>query len=92
MLIRNLRTLDIDDLIILRCFGLGFKNLSKLGPELGLSQPALSQRIKKMELAFGGKILERDGRGIGLTHFGEELTARAQIALDALKIEETNDA
>lgn len=84
-MIQNLRRLDIDDLIILRCFGLGLVNLSKLGPQIGLSQPAISQRIRKIEAAFGAKVVERDGRGIDLTPFGENLCAKAKIALDALR-------
>jgi LysR family transcriptional regulator, hydrogen peroxide-inducible genes activator len=46
-----------------------------------ISQPALSMQIKEMEQALGGVLLERGGRQIALTTFGEELLLRVRDIL-----------
>ena len=46
-----------------------------------ISQPALSMQIKEMEEALGGVLLERGGRQVGLTSFGEELLQRVRDIL-----------
>ena len=81
----NIRYLDIDDLIILRHFHQGIVNVSKVGRLVGLSQPALSQRLRKLEGAFGEKIVEPFGRGIKLTEFGERLSKRAADVINLLQ-------
>jgi LysR family hydrogen peroxide-inducible transcriptional activator len=43
-----------------------------------ISQPALSMQIKEMEEALGGVLLERGGRRVALTPFGEELLQRVR--------------
>ena len=46
-----------------------------------ISQPALSMQIKEMEQALGGVLLERGGRRVALTSFGEELLQRVREIL-----------
>src|ERR1700760_4797177 len=46
-----------------------------------ISQPALSMQIKEMEEALGGVLLERGGRQVALTAFGEELLQRVRDIL-----------
>jgi DNA-binding transcriptional LysR family regulator len=57
---------------------------------LGLSQPAVSQRIQRLEKAAGDRILVRDTRGPRLTPAGETLLAYAERML--LLHEEARDA
>ena len=42
-----------------------------------ISQPALSMRIKELEEALGGVLLERNARQVALTRFGRFETASA---------------
>ena len=51
---------------------------------LGLSQPAASQHIAALELAFGMQLLDRSSRPARLTHAGVRLHLRAQKILLAL--------
>ena len=48
-------------------------SLTRAAEALGLSQPAVSQRIKRVETRLGVPIIERSGRGIRLTQAGEIL-------------------
>ena len=47
----------------------------------GISQPALSMQIKELEEALGGQLVERGGRQVRLTKFGEEAVLRARDIL-----------
>ncbi len=53
-------------------------NLSKAANDLGLSQPALSRSIAKLEEELGQPVFERRPRSMALTDAGELLVARAQ--------------
>lgn len=46
-----------------------------------LAQPTLSHQIHKLELELGVPLLERLGRGVRLTRFGEALLPRAREIL-----------
>lgn len=50
---------------------------------LGLSQPALSKRIQKLEDGLGGQLFERGRQGTRLTSLGEQMLGRAQRCLAA---------
>lgn len=76
----ELRNLNFDDLYLLKYLSLGY-SLTKAAMELHLSQPALSQRIKKMEGVFDLKLIRRNGRKISLTKEGELLCRKANEAL-----------
>lgn len=49
---------------------------------LGLSQPALSRRIKSLEEEFETELVERSGRGIALTELGRIVVAEGQILIE----------
>lgn len=46
-----------------------------------ISQPALSMQIKELEDALGAALVERGGRQVRLTKFGEEIVSRARDIL-----------
>lgn len=61
----------------------GTQNLRAAADVLGVTQPAVSKSIRRLEDALGGKVFERTARGVALTRVGEVLYRRSQ-ALDAL--------
>jgi DNA-binding transcriptional LysR family regulator len=48
---------------------------------LGVAQPALSQRLRALELELGVVLVERGNRTVGLTEAGRDLLVRAQRIL-----------
>ncbi|MEY4630109.1 MAG: hypothetical protein RIQ81_229 [Pseudomonadota bacterium] len=84
----QLRLLNVDDFMILRGLHEGL-SVTSVGHKLGLSQPAITQRIRKMEDVFGIKFLEKEGRGVKLSHDGRRIALKA---LSALEIFEQEDA
>lgn len=71
---------------LLRCFVAIAENrsFSETGRELGVSQPTVSQRIRKLELQAGRTLVTRDTRHVSLTDAGESMLAFARRALAAL--------
>lgn len=71
-------------------------NLSRAAERIGISQPALSQAVKRLEFAFGRPILIRSKSGVKLTKAGQKLILHARniltewekIKTDAAKDEE----
>ncbi|MCF2870744.1 LysR substrate-binding domain-containing protein [Octadecabacter sp. G9-8] len=53
--------------------------------ELKLSQGAVSQRIKQLELELGLQLFEREARGVSLTKAGQELAQTVEKALGLLE-------
>ena len=51
---------------------------------VGIGQPSASQHLRLLEAAAGQRLVERGGRGSGLTEAGEVLAARAAQALASL--------
>lgn len=69
-------------------------NFTRAAEDLGISQPALSRSIQKLEEELGQPVLERKPRSVALTDAGTLLQARAQQALAILedtKAEITDD-
>ncbi len=54
------------------------------GERVNLTQSTISQQIKALEEELGEALFVRGGRGVRLTHAGEELLPRARLVLDAL--------
>lgn len=48
-------------------------NFTQTAQQLGLTQPAVSQHIKKLEQGLGAALVIRHGRTTELTHAGEVL-------------------
>jgi LysR family hydrogen peroxide-inducible transcriptional activator len=56
----------------------------KAAAALGLSQPALSAHVQGLERLFGVQVFERDRRSVLITPAGEDIVARARLALEAV--------
>lgn len=67
---------------------------TRAAERLGITQPALSRSIQKLEAELGQPVFERRGRSVALTDAGQLLQARAQQMLSILndtKAEITDD-
>ncbi|MEI5908425.1 LysR family transcriptional regulator [Bacillus spongiae] len=62
-----------------------WKNYTKAAEQLGYAQSSVTTQMKKIETSFGVKIFERVGRGMNLTHAGEQLY---QYALKIIYLED----
>src|SRR5437660_5536059 len=51
---------------------------------IGISQPALSAQVAAAEQLLGVQVFERDRRSVLVTPAGEDVVARARMALDAV--------
>lgn len=58
------------------------RNFTRASESVSVSQPALSNQIKKLEAELGIPIFERNRDGISLTAFGEELMLKAEQIVD----------
>lgn len=79
----RLRMLDFDDLYLLRSLLRG-QTLASSAKMLGLTQPAVTQRVRKIERTFETPLVERSGRNVRLTTIGTALCVRAAAALEAM--------
>jgi DNA-binding transcriptional LysR family regulator len=86
--IARLRLLDFDDLYLLRHLLEG-QTLAATARRLGLTQPAVTQRVRKIERVFEGAILERVGRNVRLTPEGRAVCAKAASALSLMDTPDT---
>lgn len=83
----NLEADELRILHALQCEG----SITGVADELGLSQPAVSQRVKRLENRLGVPLTERVGRGIRLTpagrmlaEHGRKIAREVQTAKEAL--------
>lgn len=66
------------------------KSFSAAARAYGVTQPALSNGIAKLEERLGGKLFDRSPRGVTQTDFGARilpLIERTLVALDAVEAE-----
>jgi DNA-binding transcriptional LysR family regulator len=63
-------------------------NVNAAARELGLSQPALTKNIRKLEEEFGVELFTRHARGMTLTQFGEMLLRHAKLVEAELRFAE----
>jgi LysR family transcriptional regulator, pca operon transcriptional activator len=61
------------------------KSVVKASEILNVSQPAVTKTMRELEEILGVQVLERDGRGIRLTRYGEVFLRHAGTALAALR-------
>lgn len=61
------------------------KNITRASENLFISQPAVSQSIKKLEEELSATLFIRDKKGVRLTKFGEEIFQKVETAMLALK-------
>lgn len=59
-------------------------SLSKAEAALFVPQPAISRHLSRLEEDLGVKLLERHGRGVSLTSFGEILFRQAEVILQEM--------
>jgi LysR family hydrogen peroxide-inducible transcriptional activator len=81
----------------LRCFSAIVRagSFTRAAEQMGITQPSLSQQIRKLEKQVGSPLFERLGRSIRLTAYGEALrqpasdilrqVAEAKSSLDSLQ-------
>ena len=79
-----LRLLNYDDLLLLSLFQGGITQ-TDAARQLGLTQPAVTQRVRKMEGVFGKPLFRKVGRNVQLTLEAKELCQRASSAIDIME-------
>ena len=55
------------------------ESFTKTAESLHMTQPGVSQHIKKLESFFGGKIIDRNAKSFSITPLGEELYKYGQL-------------
>lgn len=59
------------------------KNITRAAHRRGLSQPALTQALRRLETEFGADLCFRDSRGVKLTKAGEALLDEARTLIES---------
>ena len=59
-------------------------SLSKAAEHLEIAQPALSRRLKRLELRIGAELMTRSARGVLLTNSGSRLFSRVHLLVDGI--------
>jgi len=58
-----------------------FRSFTKAAASLGLTQPAVSAQIKRLQFLLGGEVFDRSVQGISLTQHGEMVVSYARRLL-----------
>lgn len=77
---RNLQPVDLEYFVEICNLG----SLAQAGISLGVSQPALSKAVRRLEEAVGSTLLDRKASGVVPTEIGLELRRRAYVVLSEL--------
>ncbi|MGE0171816.1 MAG: LysR family transcriptional regulator [Oligoflexales bacterium] len=80
----DLRLLNYDDFLILDML-LNNQTLTGIARELNLTQPAITQRMKKIETIFHTTLLTKSGRQLELTADGRAICLRAKKVIETLQ-------
>lgn len=75
---------DLDTLVVFAVVARE-RSLTRAAEVLGVSQPSISARIRRLERRLGEPVFERLGRGVRLTPAGELLRTAADRALDVAR-------
>ncbi|MGH7668731.1 MAG: LysR family transcriptional regulator, partial [Gemmatimonadaceae bacterium] len=73
-------TADLELLVLLAVIARE-RSFTRAAAVLGVSQPSISARVRRLELRAGEPVFERLGRGVRLTPTGEALLPAAERAL-----------
>ncbi|MEH6592299.1 MAG: hydrogen peroxide-inducible genes activator [Halioglobus sp.] len=85
MSIKNLGFRDLQYLVAIAENG----SFGKAAAACGISQPALSERVKRIEYTLGACLFERSKRGLTITAIGEPVIYKARELLDeAIEIDQ----
>lgn len=79
----KIRLLNFDDMYLLHEL-LDGKTITTAAKNLGLTQPAATQRLRKMEQVFGFALVAKTGRNIKLTIEGKLLCQKARDVLSLM--------
>jgi DNA-binding transcriptional LysR family regulator len=60
-------------------------NLTRAAASIGISQPAISQQLRKLQNSYGVKIYRRAGRFTEFSQMGRELVVKARKVLGLLE-------
>ena len=77
-------TLDVQSLRVIRAIA-DHGSVTRAAHELGYSQPAISQQLKKIEARLGIAVVHKVGRSVRLTEAGEVLARYAVTVNSALR-------
>ena len=77
----SIRQLNLRDLTYL-CAVAEYRHFGRAAHACAITQPALSERVRRIEEALGTVIFERTKRSVLLTVIGREIVARARKLLD----------
>ncbi len=58
-------------------------SFSKAGEKLGLSQPAISAQVKRLQILVGGNVFEKTANGVAFTGKGNLILAHAKKLIEA---------
>ena len=61
------------------------QSVGRAAQVLNISQPAVTKTLRELESALGATLVEREGRGIRITHFGEVFLQHAGASLAAIQ-------
>ncbi len=61
------------------------QSVGKAAAVLHVSQPAVTKTLRELEAALGASLVEKDGRGIRITRFGEVFLQHAGASLAAIQ-------
>jgi LysR family hydrogen peroxide-inducible transcriptional activator len=85
MSVKNLGFRDLQYLVAIAENG----SFGKAAQACGITQPALSERVKRIELTLGVRLFERSKRGLTITAVGAQLVPKARELLDeAMEIDQ----
>ena len=82
--VAKLRHLDVDDLYLMSFLSQGLR-LVDAAKRLSLTQPAITQRIHKIEQALGIELLDRNIRGTRLSLKGQVVCKASHDAVEMLE-------
>lgn len=74
---RNFQPTDLEYFVEICRLG----SIAQAAGHLGVSQPALSKAIRRLEQVAGARLLDRSARGVNPTHMGGILLQRASLIL-----------